>query len=495
MELLQSTTSQQSIQALETILAFHEMPDTPSERLAIFEDIIIDAFIHIVIGKRVPALTVYFDIVFLRYPQLRSQIKNQLGQFGIKALAGVPVVMLKDVESDIVQASLPGLIPMLLHHLLEVVSDKIESETLSKFFNIPNDFAAEFAKNAYEVMGDRPFDDMQMQATTYLKSLDIRELDLAQLDDQFKTLFGGDNIRYLFSKIDNQFSLLDIDQIGYVAQNPIKYLLLLNLLVIENATHHLYHSYIWSEDKQLIDTGNAELFDFAMQALCARYFSVAVTHDPGYSSMDINHAIETRADSILTNYTMSVVISSIAAVNAEYRDHIQAEQYEIQNLIHYGTQLIGLANDCGFRLLRMTESEIQQEIKKLRQLEPYPRPTDENNRIIYLHKQAKQGQLESGYLALFPVIKDIAKGEHNLALDCQFDTTLQGWDRVLDNVIILSKQFQEIETQFEQSAQSLQFQIVANLIENFIQYNYQIYDLGADYDHKIPVIEHLDIMK
>ena len=495
MELLRAIPPQQSVEALGTILASVEMPDTTRERIAVFEDIIIDAFIHIVIGNHIPALTLYFDMVLQRYPQLRSQIKNQLGQFGIKALAGVPVVMLKDVDSKIVKACLPSLIPMLLHHLLEVVSDKIESKTLAKRFNISEEFAAEFAKNAYEMMGGRSFEDIQNQATLYLNSLNIDELDLSQLDPQFNALFGGDNIRYLFNKSNHNTSAFDMDQIGFVAQNPIKYLLLLNLIVIENATHHLHHAYIWTDDQQLIDCGSAELFNFAMQSLCARYFSVAVTHDPGYSAMDIHHAIETRADSILTNYTMSCVISAIATASEGYRGQLQAEQHEIETLIHYGSQLIGLANDCGFRLLRLTESEIRDEIKKLAQLDPSPRPTEKDNHIIFLHNQAKQGQLESSYLTLFPIIKDIAKGEHNLALDCQFDTALEGWDRVLDNVIKLAEQFQFIEAQFQQHAQSLKFQMVVGLIENFIQYNYQIYDLGSDYDHQTPVIEYLEIMK
>jgi len=495
MELLRNISWQESMDSLETILASVEMPDTIHERISVFEDIIIDAFIHIVIGNRIPALTIYFDMVLQRYPQLRSQIKNQLGQFGVKALAGVPVVMLKDVDSDIVRACLPSLIPMLLHHLLEVVSDKIESKTLAERFNISDEFASEFAKNAYEMMGGRSFEDIQHQATLYLNSLDIHELDLSQLDPQFNALFGGDNIRYLFSKSDYTISALDMGQIGYVAQNPIKCLLLFNLIVIENATHHLHHAYIWTRDNQLIDCGSAELFNFAMQSLCARYFSVAVTHDPGYSSMDLHHAIETRADSILTNYTMSCVISALAVANEAYQKQLQAEQYEIENLIHYGTQLIGLANDCGFRLLRLTELEIRQELQKLMQLEAYPRPSEDDNRIVFLHQQAKRGQLEQRYLALFPIIKDIAKGEHNLALDCQFDPTLEGWDRVVDNVIKLSEQFQSIETTFQQYADSIQFKEVARLIENFIQYNYQIYDLGADYDHQLPVIEHLEIMK
>lgn len=495
MELLRPTSSQQSIEALKTILASVEMPDTIRERMSVFEDMIIDAFIHIVIGERIPALTVYFDMVLQRYPQLRSQIKNQLGQFGVKALAGVPVVMLKEVDSNIVKACLPGLIPMLLHHLLEVVSDKIESETLAIRFNIPEEFASEFAKNAYEMMGGRSFEDIQSQATAYLMSLNIHELDLSQLDEQFNALFGGDNIRYLFSEGNYATSALDMGQIGYVAQNPIKYLLLFNLIVIEYATHHLHHAYIWSEDQQLLDRGSTELFNFAMQSLCARYFSVAVTHDPGYGAMDINHAIETRADSILTNYTMSCVISAIAVADEGYHQQLQAESTEIENLIHQGTQLIGLANDCGFRLLRLPEAEIRRELHKLIQLEPHPRPTEKDNHIVFLHKLAKRGQLEQTYLVLFPIIKDIAKGEHNLVLDCRFDPTLEGWDSVIDNVIQLSKRFQAIEAQFQQHAETLQFQLVARLIKNFIEYNYQIYDLGADYDHQIPVIEHLAIMK
>lgn len=487
--------SNQLLQSLETVFTSVNMPDNARQRLSTFEDIIIDAFMQVVISKRTPALAMYFDMVLSRYPNLRFQIKNQLGNLGIKALAGVPVVMLREFDSETVKASLPGIVPMLLHHLLEVVSDKIEADSLAKLFNIPETFAADFAVYAYDLLGGQSINGIQSMVIEYLQSLDIRELNLSHLDNQYGALFSGDNIRYMFDKLKNGNSSDMANEIGYIADNPIKYLLLFNLVVIDYARYNLDHALIWVKDTYLIDTGQVVLYDFAMQSLCARYFSCAVTQDPGYASMDLKHAIETRSDSILTNYTMSSMISAVAATNTQIFEAVESEQAEIEEVIRLASQLIGMANDCGFRILRMNRFDIRQEISKLQQLESYPTREGNNNHIIYLHEQAKKGMLEQTYLALFPLIKDISKGERNLVLDCRFDANLDGWERVLDNLVLISRRFQHVEAQFHKQLDSLKCQKIARLIQNFVLYNYQIYDLGADYDHRIPVIENLQIMQ
>lgn len=490
---LNNLSSHTSAQSINRVLKSVDMPDTTLERLLVFEDIIIDAFLHTLVGDRSPLLVTYLDTLFAQHPKLRLLVKNQLGQLGIKALAGVPTVMLKGFDSDIVARCLPGLIPMLLHHLLEVASDKVESDTLSQLLNIPPNFSADFALFAYDMLGGRPFDSLQADAIHYLDNLTIHEIDLTTLDDNIARLLNLDQIRSIASAhhIPSQI----VQQLELCIQNPIKFMLLLNLVAIEIATHHFDNAYVWSDANLMECEVDVPFSEFRVQALCARYFAVTITDDPGYGLMDITQAIETRADSILTNYTMTAVISALAVADTDLHKQIDAEHAEIQNLIHHATRLIGLANDCGTDLMHMSAEEIKQEVHKLRQLYADPRPQSKDNPIADLHRQAKDGALDDDYLALFPLIKDIAKGERNLALDCRFDPNLDGWDTVADNLILLAQAFQQIQDAFNTQSEAIHLQKIVGLIDNFVQYNFQIYALGADYDHRKPVIEQLDIMK
>jgi len=486
-------TPQASAQSINRVLKTVDVPDATLDRLAVFEDIIIDAFLYTLVGERIPLLLAYLDTLLTQKPELKPMIKNRLGQLGIKSLAGVPVVMLKEFDSDIVEKSLPGLIPMLMHHLLEVVSDKLESDQLSEMLNIPKDFAADFALFAYEILGGRPVFDLQKDALIYLKGLSIHEVQLTKVESSIGKLLDPERIIKLGKAHD--FPDKYLTQAKTLLDNPVKWMLMMNLLAIEVATHHLNHAYAWSEGRLIHCEDPSPLKDFGVQALGARYFSVAITEDPGYAQMDIDHAVETRADSILTNYTMTAVISALAVADPSIRKRVEAEQSQIQDAIHYATSLIGLANDCGSALMRMSPNEILDEVDKLRVLTPSPRPTTNDNPIAKLHQQAKEGNLADEYLALFPLIKDIAKGERNLALDCHFDKDLEGWDNVAYNLVQLANYFTKSEQKFLQQSQALSFQKIARLMDNFVQYNFQIYDLGADYDHQNPIIEQLDIIK
>lgn len=482
-----------SAQSITRVLEQVNVPETTIERLDTFEDITIDAFLYILVGKRIPLLSDYLATVLLQKPDVRQDIKDKLGQLGIKALAGVPVVMLKEFDSETVEASLPGIIPMLMHHLLEVVSDKLEGQQLSQLFNIPDDFAAKFALFAYELLGDRPFESVEADALAFLDNLNIREIDISRLDPSILALLDSKKIQQFANAIDAPQS--QITQIETVNANPVKWMLLLNLLAIEIAAHHIHHSYIWEHSELVNREQRSPMFDFSLEALGARYFAATITEYPGYGDMELEQAIETRADSILTSYTISAVISALAVADDTIQQKISAEQTAIENLILLASTLIGLANDCGATLLRMSPREIRAEINKLRILTPTPRPSLSKNPIADLHEQAKDGELDEQYLALFPLIKDISKGERNLALDCKVDDTLQGWDTVTENVILLAQNFVKTEQAFKQQSKSLNFKPVGKLMHNFIQYNYQIYALGADYDHRKPIIEQLDIMK
>jgi hypothetical protein len=82
-----------------------------------------------------------------------------------------------------------------------------------------------------------------------------------------------------------------------------------------------------------------------------------------------------------------------------------------------------------------------------------------------------------------------------MAYDMALSLDEDHWERVIYNVQMMAREFQRLEVELVDQLHQIQLPCIAELIANFVNYNYQIYDMGADYDHARPVIEQLPIIQ
>ena len=480
--------------SIETLLSNVNIPDEPQERLSVFEDLIIDYALHVVLKQSFPSVTNYFDFLLNSSPTLRFTLKNRLGQAGIKALAGVATVMLKGVDSQTIKRALPGVMAMFMHHLLEVVSDKLDADQVAKALNTPEELNEVFSGMAYELLGGMPFDNVAIRFTNYLQESCLRELNLPAVVPAYASVIDMNQSGQFVQMAASAGVEIDDNQLSEFLKHPIKHFLTLNLQVIGNARDQLESAMTLTDDGSLRTTGQAVLYEFGMQGLCARYYANSITQDLGYADMPLDQAIEVRSFTILTNYTMAAVISALAATDENIWESVENDRFLIESAIGDATRLIGLANDCGSRILRMNERDIYKEIAKLIRLDKSAGPRN-NPAIKSLLDDARAGKLAPQYHALFPLIKDSGKGETNMAYDLELSLDEDHWERVIYNVQMMAREFQRLEVDLIDQLHQIQLPYIADLIANFVNYNFQIYDIGADYDHARPVIEQLPIIQ
>lgn len=459
---------------------------SPRERILVFEKFIVESFSKVILQKYLPAVGCYTQLVLSNSPATQEMLVNQLGELGIKALAGVVAVMCKSFDSGVVQQAMPGIYTLFMHHLLEVVSDKLGGHHLATQLSIPLDFVDVFNTYALQIISGASFVSVQSAFLQYLSESSLQELDITQFHPDMLGLLNDSAIAYAGSVG------IDTHELKKFFEHPVKYMLLLNLLVVEIARDQVKEGWVFSDSAQaLIPTGKTILHDFTMHALMKRYESSLLIHRKGYQAYGLDKALALRADSILTDYTMSKMISSLASVDADLHAYVSANHETVEKSIRIATTLIGLANDCGSRILRMSSDALGAMLNEL--------STDAQAQSLspreYLALAAKSWPKDSfEYRALFPLLKDATKQEANLAFDLRLMGQEELWSQFHYTVFHLSARFQALEDQLYEMFTRFPSDAVTSIITNFVHYNYQIYDAGVDYDNQTPLIDQLQVL-
>jgi hypothetical protein len=486
---LQIPVLEEISESLKRQLPMIDLSNGSKGRLEEFETFVIDSFTNVILKTYLPPVGDYFSEVFEQIPDLRAGLVNTMGQFGIKALAGVAVVMCKPFPAETVQKALPSIYSVFMHHLLEVVSDKISGKQIARQLCVPEDMVDVFNVLALQILNNEAFSAVHPHFIDYLNSCSLLELRSSKLYNTLlsNVLFNED----IISVVKSVKPDIEIDKLKNFFEYPVRYCLLLNLLTVEVARAHLENVSVFSKNDQVFSSkGKAVLYDFAIKALKQRYNSAAFLNRHGYESLSLREALNMRADAILTDYTMASVISGLAAADPKIEQIVAQNRANVEDTIRKATYLIGLANDCGSRLLEMEIPDLVEFLADV--ADQAAEVADPRVYFSVHHHRIKPSHPE--YRLFFPIMKDARKGEENLALDMRLLKDVDLWVDFIHNVVSLAAVFQRVQRDLEIALQQLGHKGIEELIRNFVDYNFQIYDAAADYDEAIPVIEHLPIM-
>ena len=466
---LPNKTSAFDLQTLEQLLNDVTIPDNSLDRLTTFENLILQAFVDFLVSHRMPELAQDLNLVLTKNPKVSGLIQDRLGQLGISALAGVGVVMLKRIPSSTVHAALPGITIIFLHHLLEVVSDKLYATDIASQRNIPPDLIDVFSDASEATLQHDGYANAYMDLQTYLHTHRVGAIQGMTLLRVF--------VDFLYKGVESLTG-----HKWEAIKAPLRHALLFNLDVIQIANQHLVQTHPQDPNSPLGD-----LNTFARIALLERYQANQRTHNIGYYNMDLDSAVQTRAESILTNYTMAAMLAAICDADAAIAQDVESDIDATIEAIQTATTIIGLANDCGSILLRSDVNTLQKIISDHKATELTGTEFREMLREKRLLNLAKRGKLPKQHIPLYTLIKDADKGEPNLVFDLRFNQR----GGLSKNLVDLSERFQGLEAKLSRQLGNLHSRVAAEMIENFVVYNFQIYERATDYDQFDPIIRTL----
>lgn len=428
---------------------------TPLDRLSAYENLLFQAAITVTKFRR-PAISESLNTLVNNQNQLlrnavRNLVSKKVGGSSMKATSAVMAVMYGGSfwAPERVQSASVATLVLFMQHATELFPDLMDkgrnnTKGEKNFFNDLN-VAVVNAVLAGKGINNK-------EVASLIDKLD-RETYEARHNKEPENLtlniLPGKKVQAMLNPAGFGTGILGMFRIMRPLQT-ITYADLIGFHIDANRLVHHYLEYINPIRENMIGAPGRKEFDNGIRReLSKRYQSVSWMINEGYSNLnpvnynqDLITASEHREHAIMIKLTLGMGIREAAMQDPEIAEIIDTHHTKIWKTIKTGARLIGLWNDCGSRILEMSPGQINSLFEVLYTCAKQNNYTSveetlapkhfidllENgdvstSEIISFRKQMGDG-LESiqDLDMLLNLIKDAAKGEHNIVLDSKGTT-------------------------------------------------------------------------